>query len=47
VPTESHSDGEDAGYFLKTLWIVLLALGSGKPPLLIRTLRLLHGNSYL
>jgi hypothetical protein len=26
---------------------MLLALGSSEPPLFIRTLRLLHGNSYL
>jgi hypothetical protein len=47
VPMESHSDGQNAGYIPRTLWTVLLALGSNKPPLFIRTLRLLHGNSYL
>jgi hypothetical protein len=47
VSTESHSDGQDAGYFLRTLWTVLLALGSSKPLLFIRTSRLLRGNSYL
>jgi hypothetical protein len=47
VPTESHSDGQNTGYFLRTLWIVLLALGSSKPPLFIETPRLLRGNSYL
>jgi hypothetical protein len=47
VPTESHSDGQEAGYFLRTLWTVLLALGSSEPPLFIGILRLLHGNSYL
>jgi hypothetical protein len=47
VPTESHSDGQDAGYFSRTLWTVLLALGSSEPPLFIETLRLLRGNSYL
>jgi hypothetical protein len=47
VPTESHSDGQDAGYFLRTLRTVLLALGSSEPPLFIGTLRLLCGNSYL
>jgi hypothetical protein len=46
VPTESHSDGQNAGYFLRTLWTVLLALGSSEPRLFIRTLRLLHGNLY-
>jgi hypothetical protein len=44
---ESHSDGQDAGYFLMTLRTVLLALGSSEPPLFIGTLRLLRGNSYL
>jgi hypothetical protein len=47
VPTESHNDGQDAGYFPRTLRTMLLALGSSEPPLLIRTLRLLRGNSYL
>jgi hypothetical protein len=47
VPTESHSDGLDAGYFPRTLQTVLLALGSSEPPLFIGTPRLLHGNSYL
>jgi hypothetical protein len=47
VPTESHSDGQDAGYFPRTLRTVLLELGSSEPPLFIETLRLLRGNSYL
>jgi hypothetical protein len=47
APTESHSDGQDAGYFLRTLRTVLLALGSSVPSLFIGTLRLLRGNSYL
>jgi hypothetical protein len=47
VPMESHSDGQYASYFSRTLWTVLLALGSSEPPLFIRTPRLLHGNSYL
>jgi hypothetical protein len=47
VPTESYSDGQDAGYFPRTLRTVLLALGSSEPPLFIRTPRLLRGNSYL
>jgi hypothetical protein len=38
VLTESHSDGQDAGYFPRTLRTVLLALGSSEPP---------RGNSYL
>jgi hypothetical protein len=44
VPTESHSDGQDAGYFPRTLRTVLLALGSSEPTLFIGTLRLLRGN---
>jgi hypothetical protein len=47
VPTESHSDGQDDGYFLRTLWTVLLALGSSEPSLFIGTPRLLRGNLYL
>jgi hypothetical protein len=47
VPTESHSDGQNIGYFLMTLWTMLLALGYSEPPLFIDVLRLLHGNSYL
>ena len=47
VPTESHSDGQEAGYFPRTLRTVLLVLGSSKPPLFIGIPRLLRGNSYL
>jgi hypothetical protein len=47
VPTESHSDGQNAGYFLRTMRTVLLALGSSEPLLFIKTLRLHRGNSYL
>jgi hypothetical protein len=47
VLMESHSDGQDAGYFPRTLWTVLLALGFSEPPLFIGTPRLLRGNSYL
>jgi hypothetical protein len=47
MPMESHSDGQEAGYFPRTLRTVLLALGSSKPPLFIGVPRLLHGNSYL
>jgi hypothetical protein len=47
VPTESHSDGQNTGYFSRTLQTVLLALGYSEPPLFIRTPRLLHENSYL
>jgi hypothetical protein len=46
-PTESHSDGQNAGYFPRTLRTVLLALGCSEPSLFIGVLRLLHGNSYL
>jgi hypothetical protein len=47
VPTESHSDAQEAGYFSRTLRTVLLALGSSESPLFIGVLRLLRGNSYL
>jgi hypothetical protein len=47
VPTKFHCDCQDAGYFLRTLWTVLLALGSSERPLFIGTPRLLRGNSYL
>jgi hypothetical protein len=47
VPTESHSDGQNAGYFPRTLRTVLLALGYSEPPLFIGVPRLLYGNSYL
>jgi hypothetical protein len=47
VPTESHSDGQNAGYLPRTLRTVLLALGYSEPPLFIGVPRLLHGNSYL
>jgi hypothetical protein len=47
VPTESHSDGQNAGYFSRTLWIMLLALGYSEPPLFVGVPRLLHGNLYL
>jgi hypothetical protein len=42
VPTESHSDGQNAGYFLRTLRTVLLALGYSEPPLFIGIPRLPH-----
>jgi hypothetical protein len=47
VPTESHSDGQWAGYFSRTLWTLLLALGYSEPPLFVDVPRLLRGNSYL
>jgi hypothetical protein len=47
VPMESHSDGQNVGYFLRTLWTILLVLWYSEPPLFIGVLRLLHGNSYL
>jgi hypothetical protein len=47
VPTESHNDGQNAGYFPRTIQTVLLALWYSEPPLFIGVPRLLHGNSYL
>jgi hypothetical protein len=47
VPMESHSDGQRAGYFTRTLQTLLLALGYSEPPLFIGTPSLLHENSYL
>jgi hypothetical protein len=47
VPMESHNDGQNAGYFSRTMRTVPLALGSSEPPLFIVTPRLLRGNSYL
>jgi hypothetical protein len=47
VHTESCSSGQHAGYILRILRTLLLALGYGKPPLFIGTPRLLRGNSYL
>jgi hypothetical protein len=47
MPTESHSDGQRAGYFPRTLRTLLLALGYSELPLFVVVLRLLHGNSYL
>jgi hypothetical protein len=47
VPMKSHNDGQEAGYFPRTLRTVLLALGSCEPPLFIGIPRLLRGNSYL
>jgi hypothetical protein len=44
---ESHNDGQNVGYFLKTVWTVLLALGYNEPLLFVGVLRLLHGSSYL
>jgi hypothetical protein len=47
VPTESHSDGQNVGYFLRTLQTVLLALGYSEHPLFVGVPRLIHRNSYL
>jgi hypothetical protein len=47
VPTEPHSDGQNAGYFPMTLRTVLLKLGYSEAPLFVGVSRLLHGNSYL
>jgi hypothetical protein len=44
---ESHNDGRNVGYFLRTLQTVLLALGYSEPPLFVGVPRLLRGNSYL
>jgi hypothetical protein len=46
MPTESYSDGQNAGYIPRTLRTVLLVLGYSEPPLFIGTLRLLRGFCY-
>jgi hypothetical protein len=47
MPTESHSDGQRAGYYPRTLQTLLLALVYSESPLFVGTPRLLRGNSYL
>jgi hypothetical protein len=47
VPMESHSNGQNAGYFLRILRTMLLALGYSEPLLFIGDPRLLNRNSYL
>jgi hypothetical protein len=47
VPTKSHSDGQNAGYFPRTLQTVLLALGYSERLLFVGVPRLLRGNLYL
>jgi hypothetical protein len=47
VPTKAHSDGQNTGYFPRTLRTVLLALGYYEPSLFVGVPRLLRGNSYL
>jgi hypothetical protein len=47
VPTESHSDGQNDGYFPRTLRTVILALGYNEPTLFVGVPRLLRGNMYL
>jgi hypothetical protein len=47
APMESHSDGQNAGYFSRTLRTVLQALGYSEPPLFVGVPRLLRGNLYL
>jgi hypothetical protein len=47
VPTESHTDGQNAGYFMRTVRTVLLALGYSEPPLFVGVPRLLRENLYL
>jgi hypothetical protein len=44
---KSHTDGQNAGYFPRTLRTVLLALGYSEPLLFVSVPRLLHGISYL
>jgi hypothetical protein len=47
IPMEYHSDGQRAGYFLRTLRTLLLALGYSDPPCFVSILRLLYGNLYI
>jgi hypothetical protein len=47
APTESHNDGQNAGYFPRTLQTVLLALGYSEPLLFVGVPRLLREDSYL
>jgi hypothetical protein len=47
MPTESDSNGQNAGYFPRTLRTMLLALRYSEPPLFVGVPRLLHGNSYV
>jgi hypothetical protein len=46
MPTESHSNGQRASYFPRTLRTLLLSLGNGQPLLIVRNPRLLQGNTY-
>jgi hypothetical protein len=46
MPMESHSDGQNAGYFPRTLRTMVLALGYSEPPFFVCVPRLLSGNSY-
>jgi hypothetical protein len=46
VPTESHNDGQNVGYFSRTLQTALLALGYSESQLFVGVLRLLNGNLY-
>jgi hypothetical protein len=47
MPTVSHNHGQNAGYFLRTLRIVLLSLGYSEPLLFVGVSMQLHGSSYL
>jgi hypothetical protein len=47
MPTESHSDGQLAGYFPRTLWKLLRSLRYGEPPLFVRMPTLVQGTTYL
>jgi hypothetical protein len=47
VPMESHGDGQNVGYFSRTLRTVLLTLGYSELPLFVGVLKLLRRNLYL
>jgi hypothetical protein len=47
MPMESHSDGQHAGYFPRTLRTLLQALGYSETPLFVDISRMLHENPYL
>jgi hypothetical protein len=47
MATESHSDGQHADYFPRTLRMLLRLLGYGKPPLFVGAPMFLRGDTYL
>jgi hypothetical protein len=47
MPTESHSDGQRAGYFPRAQRTLHLVLGYSEPPLFVGVLRLLRRNLYI